>query len=363
MNGLERYLTSLWRGERTALLDRLVLSLLRLPAVCYAAAMSVRRWLYRTGIRPARRLPCPVISVGNITVGGTGKTPVTAYIARLLLDKGLRVAVLSRGYGGSLEGQCAVVSNGTELLLQPAACGDEPYLLASTVPGLAVVIGSDRYRAGLLAVEQVNPDIFLLDDGFQHLRLHRDLNILLMDARHPLGNGCNLPAGPLREPVGAHRRADLLIYTRSAAGLEPGWRADCDLATCAVGYRLAAFVRLDSGEEVSPELLAAESCVAFAGIAQPDSFFNLLQRIGIQPCATLALADHEPYTEAVVARVRSSADGVAANWLITTEKDGVKLAAASGLHGLKLVIARLELDFFDERPLLAAVEKVLLRQP
>ena len=165
-----------------------------------------------------------MISVGNITVGGTGKTPATAFIARLLIGRGLKVAVLSRGYGGSMEGETAIVADGRTILLDAGQCGDEPYLLAATVPGLMVVMGADRYSAGMLAMERLSPDIFLLDDGFQHLRLRRDLDILLVDWARPFGNGRTLPAGLLREPLSAVQRADLVVYTRCPQGppLPPG---------------------------------------------------------------------------------------------------------------------------------------------
>jgi tetraacyldisaccharide 4'-kinase len=154
--------------------------------------------LYRIGILETRKLPRLVISIGNIAVGGTGKTPVTAHLARLIMAQGLKVAVLSRGYGGTLEGQTAIVSDGREITLSADQCGDEPFLLAKSVPGLAVVIGSDRYAAGQLALKGFDTDIFLLDDGFQHLRLHRDLNILLLDCSRPFGNGWDcLLNGPI----------------------------------------------------------------------------------------------------------------------------------------------------------------------
>ncbi len=197
------YWRGLASGSRTGLIDNLVLLLLTPFAWLYSLALRLRALLYRSGILKTHRLPRPVISIGNITVGGTGKTPVTAYIARFLLAQGYRVAVLSRGYGGSLEGQTCVVSDGATIMLSARECGDEPYLLASTVPGLMVVIGTDRYAAGQLAMQQLSPDIFLLDDGFQHLRLHRDLNILLLDFSRPFGNGLTLPAGILREPLSA----------------------------------------------------------------------------------------------------------------------------------------------------------------
>ena len=176
---------------------------------------------YAAGLLPSRKLPRPVISVGNLTVGGTGKTPTVAMLARHFISRGKRVVVLSRGYGGR---QTAWGGGGFHwklaLLLSPEEAGDEPYLLASTVPGLAVVVGADRYRAGLLAMEQLKPDIFILDDGYQHLRLKRDLNILLLDSRHPFGNGRMLPAGLLREPQSAAERADLIMYTRCSDGEE-----------------------------------------------------------------------------------------------------------------------------------------------
>lgn len=348
MSGLERYLTSLWRDERTGLSDRLILGLLRLPALVYGWVLTLRASLYRWGLLRVRRLPCPVISVGNITVGGTGKTPVTAHLARLLLVRGLRVVVLSRGYGGTLEGDCALVSDGAQIFLTPEQCGDEPYLLARSVPGLAVVIGTDRYRAGQLAMERLAPDIVLLDDGFQHLRLHRDLNILLLDCGRPLGNRRVLPAGPLREPSAACRRADLLIYTRCEAGQPPGWFPDEARPLCRVGYRLGGFERLDGSQGLSPGELAGLRCLAFAGIAQPESFFSGLRSVGIEPCATLALADHQAYTDVHLRRIEALAVQQRVDYLLTTEKDGVKLASVRGPLREKLVVARLELVFEDD---------------
>ena len=210
-----------WRkGRRRGVGDRLLVGILAVGAVPYGELLRVRAWAYATGLLPSRRLGRPVISVGNITVGGTGKTPMTALIARYLMGQGKRVAVLSRGYGGTSRGEARIVSDGSKLLLSASEAGDEPYLLAKELPGLMVVIGHDRYEAGRLAERELNPDLFILDDGFQHLRLQRDLNILLLDGRNPFGNGLTLPAGLLREPRSAHRsgrshRADSL-YRRMA---------------------------------------------------------------------------------------------------------------------------------------------------
>lgn len=361
MSRLALYLHQLWHGRKTGLADRFLLLLLTIPSLVYGSVMQLRAWGYRQGLYKTEMLPKPVISVGNITVGGTGKTPVTAWIARYLLEKGLRVTVLSRGYGGSLEGQTAVVSDGQTIFLKPDQCGDEPYLIASTVPGLAVVIGSNRYKAGLLALERVNPDLFLLDDGFQHLRLFRNLNIVLMDYGQPFGNGRVLPAGPLREPIRACLRSDLLVYTRCTAEHKTVRQLETSSPVCHASYRLTTFRLLDSGQELSLSQLGNERILAVAGIARPDSFFAGLGELGLQPCATLALPDHEPYTMETVRQIDQLMTGHGATCLVTTEKDGVKLESWLGSLGASAVVATLALDFYEEQLLRTELDKVLLK--
>ena len=163
----EEYFKGLISGTRQGIGDRILLLFLKLASVPYAAIMRMRAVGYRSGILPSRRLPRPVISVGNITMGGTGKTPTVLFLAKILMERGKRVAVLTRGYGGTLEGGTHVVSDGSSPLLSPQEAGDEPCLLASSLPGLIVVMGADRYMAGSLAMDRFSPDIFILDDGFQ----------------------------------------------------------------------------------------------------------------------------------------------------------------------------------------------------
>jgi tetraacyldisaccharide 4'-kinase len=173
----------------------------------YGLGAGLRRSLYARGWLKVKRLPAPVVSVGNLTVGGTGKTPVVACLARLLQDRGKRVAILSRGYGGQ---SCGVVciSDGRQTYKRPPEVGEEPYWLARTLPGVAVYTGACRYAAGLAAWQEFRPDLFLLDDGFQHFQLHRDLDLVLLDAAAPFGNGYLLP----RDRAAAARRS-------SSAGL------------------------------------------------------------------------------------------------------------------------------------------------
>lgn len=349
-----------WRGiadgsdRRPA--ARLLILLLAIPSLLYGCILRLRACCYQLGIFATRRLPLPVISIGNITVGGTGKTPVTLLTARMLMERGLKVAVLSRGYGGSLEGQTAVVSDGRSILLTPEQCGDEPVLLARSLPGLLVVIGSDRYRAGLLAREQLDPDIFLLDDGFQHLRLHRDLNILLLDYRRPFGNGFTLPAGLMREPSSAAMRADLLILTRCTGDATAA--VPC-LPVCRSIHRLSSFNRLADNAALDAAMLGQTRVAAFAGIADPTAFYSNLEQLGIRPVATLSLPDHEPYGRDTLERVNLLARSSKADWLLTTEKDGVKLKLADTDPGVCVVTARLEIVLEDETPLRQALDRVI----
>jgi len=345
-NSYQTYWRGLASGNRTEPVDRLVLLLLTPCAWLYSSVLRLRALLYRIGLLKTKRLPRPVISIGNITVGGTGKTPVTASIARYLLTRGYRVAVISRGYGGSLEGQTCVVSDGSSVMLSASECGDEPYLLASTVSGLMVVIGTDRYAAGLLAMQQLAPDVFLLDDGFQHLRLHRDLNILLQDFSCPFGNGLTLPAGLLREPPAAARRADLVVVTRAPEGAAIPFVTGGTPA-CLAGHTLVDLLPLDGGDPVSFSGCLGKPVLAFAGIADPDSFFSGLRGAGLNVARSLSFPDHVAYTrerlDAIAAEMRASG----AELLVTTEKDGVKLKGSMQEYASRTLLARLELTISD----------------
>ncbi|MCE1226924.1 MAG: tetraacyldisaccharide 4'-kinase [Geobacteraceae bacterium] len=350
-----------WRGVAEGSnngMASLAMKLLLAPfAVLYGMALRVRALLYQGGILSIHKLPCPVVSIGNITVGGTGKTPATMLVAKELQQRGYRVAVLSRGYGGSLEGQVAVVSDGKSVLLGPEQAGDEPCLLAQKVPSLAVVIGSDRYQAGLLALERLKPDVLLLDDGFQHIRLHRDLNILLLDATRPFGNGWTLPLGLLREPRIAMKRADLALFTRCRSGqVVP----DFGLPSCCSEHRLTGFNQLKTGEELQLETLQKGRVAAFAGIADPAAFFDGLQGLGIELAATVALPDHADYGAGQLALLERCITEYAPDWLLTTGKDGVKLAGCDLPWKSKLVATGLELKLADNGKLLqSALDKLL----
>ena len=351
----ERYFRELLEGKRRGLADRLIFGLLVACSLPYGLIIRLRATAYTWGLFTTKTLARPVISVGNLTVGGTGKTPSVAMLARHFLVRGKRVVVLSRGYGGTLNGREAIVSDGETVFLTAAESGDEPFLLASAVEGLAVVVGADRYSAGLLAMERLSPDIFILDDGFQHQRLKRDLNILLLDSRRPFGNNRVLPAGLLREPRAAGNRADLIIYTRSNEGGEPDHFPG--IPACRAFHHLAGFT--DNGGEPRPfaDLVGLKG-VAFAGIADPEPFFRDLKDEGLDLVDTLPFPDHCSYGEEDIARVLGTIASSGADYLITTAKDAVKLGGYR--HRLpNLYTAELEMWVADPGPLVAQLEKLL----
>lgn len=319
--------------------------------------MRMRAIAYACGFFAVKRLPLPVVSVGNISMGGTGKTPTVLLIAGELMKRGKKVAVLTRGYGGSLEGQTRIVSDGTTVLLSPEEAGDEPCLLASSLPGLMVVMGSDRYRAGCLALKELSPDCFILDDGFQHQRLARDLDILLLDGAAPFGNGRTVPAGFLREPASAAGRAGLVILTRYS-GSETV--ADCVPATipvCRSSHALTGYTSLSGSGLRSFSELAGRRIVAFCGIGHPSTFFDAVEACGVRLVSTLAFPDHTRYGTREMEALGRLKQQSRADCLITTAKDAVKLQPYAGILG-NCFVARLALTLHDPGLLKAALDKI-----
>ena len=289
----------------------------------YGLVVLARIWAYRRGILRRHKAGIPVISVGNITVGGTGKTPVVDDLVRRGLAAGKRVVVISRGYGGRRQAATAVVSDGKGRIDDRARLyGDEPVLLARRNPQ-AIVIVARRRSDGVLLAEKMGADLAILDDGFQHLAVARNLDIVLIDCRDPFGNRRLLPAGPLREPLRGLQRADLLVLTRFAGTIPAGFEATQPVLTCQ--QVLADTLLSLAGERTGWEQLRAQRCVAFAGIAVPDNFFESLRELGLKPVAEIPLRDHQEFDSGTLARLRAACKDVDA--CVTTEKDAVKLTA------------------------------------
>lgn len=303
----------------------------------YGAAMRIREACYRRGIFASYQLNVPVISVGNLTLGGSGKTPLVQHLARLLQANGRRPAVISRGYGGQAQGRVNVVSDGEHLLLAAAMAGDEPRLLAETLPGVPVLTGIVRRLPAARAVE-MGADVLLLDDGFQHLQIRRDINLALFNADRLAGNSRVFPGGDLREPVAALRRATAFVLTgvdevnqeRAQLFADLLRARFADIPVYGTGYTVDILVCLDGqGLIVAADQLPGDlrSWFGFCGIARPESFRHTLERQGVSLAGFVPLDDHQRYTRAMVGRLLGKARAAGAQALVTTEKDLVKLAA------------------------------------
>jgi len=323
----------------------------------YGAAHRARRRYWATR---AARLPRPVVSVGNLHWGGAGKTPVVAAVAAHLRDRGLQVAVLSRGYGRSSAGgggrAVRVVSTGDGPLLGPEVAGDETVLLAEELPGVAVLVAAERHAAGRHALEHLEPppDLFVLDDAFSHLRLARDLDLLVLPAADPWGGGRLAPGGRLREPLAAAGRADAVLVTGEAG---PGDGVEAARALAGYGFRGPGFSAparfgaprraAGASEEVAgggrggvgAVLAPGTPVLLVSGIARPDSFARAAAGAGLRVAGELRFSDHHRYPEASLARIRRAfAEGGAAA-VLTTAKDRVKLLGRLDLPLAELPMA------------------------
>lgn len=274
-----------------------------------------------------------MISIGNITTGGTGKTPLVEHVARLLAARGKKVCILTRGYGRKDPHLQVIVSDGYGVLASPSEAGDEPFLLATKLTGLAAVISSaDRIAAGREAIKDFGTECFVLDDGFQHLRLARDLNVVTIDATNPWGGGRLLPHGRLRESLDGLARADCVVITRcdqvdSVKDLrEEVLKLTSDRPVFESSMRMTRVTPLkNGGETIAPPARIA----AFCAVGNPASFFGNLRQAGYELVLDKAFPDHHVYSQEEIDSVINAANEIGANALITTAKDAVKLRTLS----------------------------------
>jgi tetraacyldisaccharide 4'-kinase len=314
-------------------LQKSLMAVLQFLSFIYLASWTVKKASYRSGLRSRKRLACPVVSVGNITTGGTGKTPVVIALAQYFCAQGKRVAVLSRGYG-RVRGDASTiwVSNGKRILTTPEEGGDEPVLIARKVPQAAVLVGPDRYQSGLEALRMFEPDLFILDDGYQRrFEFHRDLDILVVDGINPFSTGSVLPAGLLREPLSAMDEANVFILNKVNLARSPE-----DIRTVLNQHNPRAYVvesryeplrlrNFTTGVEMRPALLDRASVGVFSGVGNPLSVVRTLADYKVLVRHAYNLKDHFIYTPNKLRDIIDDAKQRGLQYLITTEKDEVKL--------------------------------------
>lgn len=334
---LAAYFLDLMNGSSRHCWDGLVLNLLEGASVLYRHGVEKKYRSFADHPERQARLDAAVISLGNITVGGTGKTPAACMLAQMLQGEGYRVALLNRGYRSQKENEAAIMSDGRQILLSAEEGGDEACLMARSLPGIPVIVGRERRRSGQIAVDQFDSQILLLDDGFQHWQLRRDLDIVLVDATNPFGNGWMLPRGILREPLEHLNRAGLFIITKcdqaareavdSIYGTLQSYNPDAPIAEAV--HQAKWCISFDAWSsmrrrEECPNLAAGMKAVAVSALGNPASFEQTVRSFGYTVAGTLRYDDHHRYTQEDMAAMRDAAASAGAV-LVTTEKDAVKL--------------------------------------
>ena len=345
-NAFERLETSLVRliQEKGADQDqpgpvRLLLGFLKFLSFGFAGVVAIRYFLYDVGLLRRYPLGIQVISIGNVTAGGTGKTPVTEIFARTLAAEGRKVAILSRGYRRKeapwwrrLFTQVIepplVVSDGKHVLLDAATGGDEPYMLASNLPGVAVVVDRNRVKAGRYAIKRLGCDTIILDDGFQYQKLKHSIEVVLVDSTNPFGNGNMLPRGVLREPIRHLKRADIIFLTKCRGDVSAvrdevrKYNTKAEIVECNHAPKVLKDVW--SREEYPLDWLKGKTVCTLSGIASPKGFENSLRHLGAKVVWCERYADHHRYDSSEILYALNRTADMGSDALVTTEKDAVR---------------------------------------
>ncbi len=330
--------------------------------------MRLKFFLYKTKILKKLTLKSKVICIGNITAGGTGKTSVVIYLAKYMLSKNYKVAVLSRGYKRKIKNKkdfSVIVSNGKNILTSVEYSGDEPYLIAKSLQSVPVIVCKDRFLAGKIAIEKFGSQILLMDDGFQHWRLTRDLDIVLIDCLNPFSNGFLLPAGKLREPLSCLRRADIFILTNSNFISEKETeeiiknirKYNQAAPVFFAGYNPLYFVRLSSGEILDLLFIKDKDIVLLSSIGNPVSFEKTVESIEANILNKIRYPDHHWFTIDEIVKILENN-----TYIVTTEKDAVRIENLSFEDKKildKILILKIAFSVSDEKGFLEETQKKL----
>jgi tetraacyldisaccharide 4'-kinase len=334
-------------------------------SIFYGAVQRLRAFCFRHRVFSSRNLPCKVISIGNITVGGTGKTPMTIHVAEEVRRAGFKVVIVSRGYRGDAEKHGGIVGDGRTVYMNADQAGDEPHMMACRLNGIPVVVGKNRFAAGMLAISKFQPDVIVLDDAFQHLKLKRDLDLVLLDHMRPFGNSYLMPRGILREPGSALARSTACILTRCKTEVGEGLVSSvAEINMLAPGIPLFTSSHVPYWYKVQREEYTSQAATSnvfsinefgqmkhrkvfcFSGIARNDDFQHTVKDIGFEVTGLLEFPDHHPYTEKDLATILQGAANTDADWLITTEKDYARIDFKEPLP-LELIVVGVKVSFGD----------------
>jgi tetraacyldisaccharide 4'-kinase len=341
----------------------ILLGFLRALSYVYGFGLRTKLWMFKVGILSARKLDCCVISIGNITVGGTGKTPTAQRVAMTIKNMGYRVAILNRGYRAHWDKPIGVVSDGEKIYMTSYEAGDEAYLMAKTMPGVPVVIGRNRDVTGSYAVEKLHAEVIIMDDGFQHWKLKRDMDIVLVDTQNLFGNGVLLPGGAMREPLSHLDRADIVLFTRSDRSSQ---LTRDNLTDSIRRYNKAAlivesihhtkeFVEIADWHKgvqdkpISLEELKGKRVIVFSAIGNPLSFEQNVCGCGLDIVEAIRYPDHHDFDMPEVQYIDERASELNADALITTSKDAVKIPTEFIYFNRKIPLYVMNMDIMITR--------------
>jgi tetraacyldisaccharide 4'-kinase len=369
LDEFEQFATEVVLGKRFGKRAALLKGFLAALSLAYRGIVQFRLWLYRKRLLRERQVGCLVISIGNLTVGGTGKTPVVEKFVRALQSGGRRVAILSRGYkskkppllkrlvnrlGSEQEFVPRIVSDGKEILLDSHVAGDEPYMLASNLKDVIVLVDRDRVKSGLYAIEKMGCDTLLLDDGLQYLRLKHRLDVVLVDRQAPFGTEHLLPRGTLREPPPNLKRASYIFITKSAQGVDNKdlvarirrYNRTAEIIECT--HRPQYLQHIYNGEQLPLEYLKGRYIGALSAIAQPESFEDALRKLGSKIELSRHFADHHRFSEKEIAGFIRRCVHRDVDAILTTEKDCVRFPVIGNLE-VPIYFLRVEIEILSGR--------------
>ena len=332
-----------------------LISIILLPvAILFSFILKIRRFCFKTGISKQYNSKCKIISVGNLTVGGSGKTPFTIFLAKYLKSKGKKIAISHRGYKGKFENTIKLISDNNSVYDHVKDAGDEPFLIANNLPGIPIIVGKNRTEAIKFLENKFSPDYIILDDSFQHLEVKHDLDFLLFDANNPIGNGFVIPAGMLREPKSMIKFSDFIVFNNCSEDFKiPNWIRKFSKPIFLTEFEIKKFVSYKTNETKNGNSFKGNKIFLISGIGNPKSFENSIRSLGINFLHHFIFPDHHnfKYKNDILPIIQR---GIAekAEAILTTEKDFMKLqyitSSEIDFYYAKLEIKIMNLKEFDE---------------